>query len=314
MSAQENFHVVIRIAGQRPKGFVEPPTIIWTDEMEHKLWQYIAQKNTDWNLIAEQLGVPTSYIVRHAAFIYETQLRGIHQQLRINANNTSMSRNSAKSPTPSLKRPTSVRYSDTFHQQEVIQENTNNESYTGTMTRSPSQSLYKSTSSRLNSKEIVNDEEESKEDKEDEEDDHSDKEDIEEREVDEDEEEEEEEEEFGSQFERMRSQVEKPAFSLKRLEGSTLATSRLNISSSIQNLRKGTSDSESATVSPKKTLSPQSTAPGSVNESTINSSTSSFSDISESSVTQSAMEDAFLSNFNHGSKLSFLSLSRKYRD
>lgn len=57
------------------------------------------------NLIAEQLGVPTSYVVRHAAFIYETQLRGIHQQLRINANNTSMSRNSAKSPTPSLKRP-----------------------------------------------------------------------------------------------------------------------------------------------------------------------------------------------------------------
>lgn len=90
--------------------------------MEHKLWQYISQKNTDCktlcilflivvlkniigNVIAEQLGVPTSYIVRHAAFIYETQLRGIHQQLRINVNNTSMSRNSAKSPTPSLKRP-----------------------------------------------------------------------------------------------------------------------------------------------------------------------------------------------------------------
>lgn len=192
----------------------------------------------------------------------------------------------------------SVRYSDTFHQ-EVMQENKNNESFTGTMTRSPSQSLYKSTSSRLNSKEIVDDNEESREDEEDE---HSDKEEgIEEREIDEDEEEEE--EEFGSQFEHMRSQVEKPAFSLKRLEGSTLATSRLNISNSLQNLRKGTSDSELATVSPKKTSSPQSTAPGSVNESAINSSTSSFSDISESSVTQSAMEDAFLSNFNHGSKL-----------
>lgn len=27
MSAQDNFHVIIRIAGQRPKGFVEPPTV-----------------------------------------------------------------------------------------------------------------------------------------------------------------------------------------------------------------------------------------------------------------------------------------------
>ncbi|GAA5814664.1 hypothetical protein MFLAVUS_008163 [Mucor flavus] len=301
MSPEENFHVVIRIASKRPKGFVEPPSVVWTNEMEHKLWQYISQKNTDWNVIAEQLGVPTSYIVRHAAFIYETQLRGIHQQLRINVNNTSMSRNSAKSPTPSLKRPTSVRYSDTFHQQEVVQESKVNESIVEARNRSPSQSLYKSSSSRLNT------EDNNKEEDEDDDDDDDDKEEEEEDE----EEDDEEEEEFSSHFERMRRQVEEPAFLPKQLEGS-LAASRIQISKSIQNLRKEKSESEPA--SPKKALSPQSTAPGSNNESAINSSTSSFSDISESSVTQSAMEDAFLSNFNHGSKLSFLGLSRRYKE
>ncbi|KAI8075528.1 hypothetical protein BDF21DRAFT_423089 [Thamnidium elegans] len=298
MSPEENFHVVIRIASKRPKGFVEPPSIVWTNEMEHKLWQYISQKNTDWNVIAEQLGVPTSYIVRHAAFIYETQLRGIQQQLRINVNNTSMSRNSAKSPTPSLKRPTSVRYSDTFHQQEVIQESKNNESVVEALGRSSSQSLHKSSSSRLN---IENSKEEEEEEENDEENEGEE----------EDEEEDDDEEEFSSHFERMRGQVEEPAFLPKQLEGS-LAASRIQISKSIQNLRKTKSESEPA--SPKKALSPQSTAPGSNNESAINSSTSSFSDISESSVTQSAMEDAFLSNFNHGSKLSFLGLSRRYKE
>lgn len=34
------------------------------------------------NGIAEQLGIPTPYVVRHAAFLYQTQLKGIHQQLR----------------------------------------------------------------------------------------------------------------------------------------------------------------------------------------------------------------------------------------
>lgn len=72
--------------------------------MEHRLWQYTSQKNTDCeplplllpqkliskanfqflgNLIARQLNVPTPYLIRHAAFLYETQLRGIQQQLRL---------------------------------------------------------------------------------------------------------------------------------------------------------------------------------------------------------------------------------------
>jgi hypothetical protein len=104
--------------------------------MEHKLWQYMSQKNTDCNMkfiqnliplysicfwilgsvIAEQLGVPTSYIVRHAAFIYETQLRGIHQQLRLNTNTASISsRNSAKSPTSTKStRPSKYRKYATY--------------------------------------------------------------------------------------------------------------------------------------------------------------------------------------------------------
>lgn len=190
------------------------------------------------------------------------------------------------------KKIASVRYSDTFHQHEVVQESKTNESIVEARNRSPSQSLYKSSSSRLNTEDNNKEEE----DDEDDDDDDNDKEEEEE----ENEEEDDEEEEFSSHFERMRRQVEEPAFLPKQLEGS-LAASRIQISKSIQNLRKDKSESEPA--SPKKALLPQSTAPGSNNESAINSSTSSFSDISESSVTQSAMEDAFLSNFNHGSKL-----------
>lgn len=72
--------------------------------MEHRLWQYTSQKNTDCkaklslltdilaftanslksgNSIARQLQVPTQILIRHAAFLYETQLRGIQQQLRM---------------------------------------------------------------------------------------------------------------------------------------------------------------------------------------------------------------------------------------
>ncbi|KAI8339752.1 hypothetical protein BC941DRAFT_257375 [Chlamydoabsidia padenii] len=80
---KEVMHVVIKLPFKRPVDFVEPPPVVWTDDMEHQLWKYMNQKHTDWNYIAEQLGVPTPYLVRHAAFMYETQLRGIQQQLRI---------------------------------------------------------------------------------------------------------------------------------------------------------------------------------------------------------------------------------------
>ncbi|ORZ18695.1 hypothetical protein BCR42DRAFT_390804 [Absidia repens] len=76
-------HVVIKLPFKRPSDFVEPPPVVWTDDMEQQLWKHMNQKHTDWNYIAEQFGVPTSYLVRHAAFMYETQLRGIQQQLRL---------------------------------------------------------------------------------------------------------------------------------------------------------------------------------------------------------------------------------------
>ncbi|KAG0164536.1 hypothetical protein DFQ30_009810 [Apophysomyces sp. BC1015] len=54
------------------------------------------------NSIAEQLGVPKEYVVRHAAFIYETQLRGIHQQLRLSeVGKTPSSSPSTPQPPPS---------------------------------------------------------------------------------------------------------------------------------------------------------------------------------------------------------------------
>ncbi|CDS06594.1 hypothetical protein LRAMOSA09122 [Lichtheimia ramosa] len=100
---KDTLHVVIRLPFKRPQGFIEPPQIRWTDEMEQRLRQYMSQKYTDWNYIAEQLEVPVSYLVRHAAFIYETQLRGIHQQLRMNDKSTTpppAQRQSSKRSTP----------------------------------------------------------------------------------------------------------------------------------------------------------------------------------------------------------------------
>ncbi|KAI9315256.1 hypothetical protein BX666DRAFT_374067 [Dichotomocladium elegans] len=86
---KDTLHVVIRLPFKRPQGFVGPPPILWTDEMEQRLRQYMSQKHKDWNYIAEQLGVPSSYLVRHAAFIYETQLREIQQRLRLSDTNKS---------------------------------------------------------------------------------------------------------------------------------------------------------------------------------------------------------------------------------
>ncbi|CAO3599058.1 unnamed protein product [Absidia cylindrospora] len=80
---KDAMHVVIKLPFKRPPDFLEPPPVVWTDDMEQQLWKHMNQKHTDWNYIAEQLGVPTPYLVRHAAFMYETQLRGIQQQLQL---------------------------------------------------------------------------------------------------------------------------------------------------------------------------------------------------------------------------------------
>ncbi|CAG8747444.1 28492_t:CDS:2 [Gigaspora margarita] len=82
MSSEQPLHVVIRIPYKRPPGFVEPPSIIWTEEMEQRLWEILAQKNIDWNSASQLLNVPVPYLLRHAAFLYETQLRGVQMQLR----------------------------------------------------------------------------------------------------------------------------------------------------------------------------------------------------------------------------------------
>lgn len=278
---KETFHVVIRIPTKRPKGFAEPPSIVWTDEMEHKLWQYMSQKKTDWTAIAEQLGVPTSYIVRHAAFIYETQLRGIHQQLRLNGNTTNMSRNSAKSPTPSMKRPASIRYSNTFQyqqqqpqpQQQPQQPQDNIEpTHTDTPSfssgnalrlsplestdlkpsQSPSESLHKSTLGRVHTDNSVYIKEDSSDDDNgrlpadsEEEEEEGGSEEKEGKSGGDEEEEEEEEERFSSHFERLK--FEEPAFLPRRVEGSTgsLSTNRHQLSLSIQNLRKANNSSSS---------------------------------------------------------------------
>lgn len=100
--------------------------------MEQRLRQYMSQKYTDCkdkyicgasyqkaytnntilgNYIAEQLEVPVSYLVRHAAFIYETQLRGIHQQLRMNDKSTTPPPAQRQSSRRSSKLSSFKRYS-----------------------------------------------------------------------------------------------------------------------------------------------------------------------------------------------------------
>lgn len=67
------------------------------------------------NFIAEQLGVPTPYLVRHAAFLYETQLRGIQQQLRLSEVSKAPS-SAANTPPPSQRRTISTSRSSSNRQ------------------------------------------------------------------------------------------------------------------------------------------------------------------------------------------------------
>ncbi|KAI8367969.1 hypothetical protein EDC96DRAFT_574366 [Choanephora cucurbitarum] len=273
------FHVVIRLPYKRPPRFVEPPPIVWTNEMEHKLWQYMSQKNTNWNEIAEQLGVPAPYVVRHAAFIYETQLRGIHQQLRLNTTTNIGNSVSRNSPTPSksLSRPASIRHSNGFSQEPLAEVDVLSEKSKDTIHSSTDQS----STSTIRHRTVVEDTHHS--------------------------EEEEEEEGLSSHFDRMKMQVEEPAFLPHKRHGSVdhdLGNSRQQLSLSIQNLRKiNTLDSGSPSSlpqSPIATLQHTHKQASSSNASVSHSMGSSFSDLSDSSVTQSALEEAFLSKFNQG--------------
>ncbi|RUS22117.1 hypothetical protein BC937DRAFT_90320 [Endogone sp. FLAS-F59071] len=104
MAEEEPLHVVIRVPFKRPQGFVEPPPIVWTEAMEQQLWQALSQNkraSLDWNLIARQMNVPVPYLIRHAAFQYETQLRGLQQQLQI-AKSSSSGRSETRHRPPRL--------------------------------------------------------------------------------------------------------------------------------------------------------------------------------------------------------------------
>nr|CAG8555800.1 2269_t:CDS:2 [Entrophospora candida] len=85
-SSEETIHVVIKIPRKRPLNFVEPPRVVWTEEMEQKLWEILAQnkrQSIDWNAASRLLNVPIPYLLRHAAFLYETQLRGVQKALNV---------------------------------------------------------------------------------------------------------------------------------------------------------------------------------------------------------------------------------------
>ncbi|ORZ18756.1 hypothetical protein BCR42DRAFT_411520 [Absidia repens] len=110
MDLEKEMHVVIKLPFRRPSDFVEPPPVVWTEDMEHQLWKHINQKHTDWNYIAEQFGIPTPYLVRHAAFMYETQLRGIQQQLRLSEAGKPTTISSSPPPVVSTSTSSSATY------------------------------------------------------------------------------------------------------------------------------------------------------------------------------------------------------------
>jgi len=122
--------------------------------MEHRLWQYTSQKNTDWNLIARQLNVPTPYLIRHAAFLYETQLRGIQQQLRMGEMGKAKSTESASASGRSSRasRPSSAlhAHSDIGNRPLSTTSITSPPNQTGSTVDNASESLYMSTTSAIN--------------------------------------------------------------------------------------------------------------------------------------------------------------------
>ncbi|CAH1765857.1 4703_t:CDS:10, partial [Entrophospora sp. SA101] len=65
----------------------EPPisssVVVWTEEMEQKLWEILAQNKRQRNAASRLLNVPIPYLLRHAAFLYETQLRGVQKALNV---------------------------------------------------------------------------------------------------------------------------------------------------------------------------------------------------------------------------------------
>ncbi|CEG82687.1 hypothetical protein RMATCC62417_16725 [Rhizopus microsporus] len=271
-SDKDTFHVVIKLPFPRPNDFAEPPSIVWTEEMEHQLWKHMSQKSKDWNAIAEQLGIPTQYVVRHAAFIYETQLRGIQQQLRLNVGRT-------KSPVVNKSRPPSIRYSDTIQHNELPQEN-----------RQTSDSLLLSKISTIAPRLQESENQDSSL--------------IEEKPIENQEEIEEDDQDITDQLEKVQIE-EEPAFLPRRSTSKTISNSS-RLSLSIQNLKKTITPQQQQQQQQQQQL-PQSpqivTASSSNNPSALNSVGSSFSDLSDSSVTQSALEDAFMSKFNQGSKM-----------
>ncbi|KAI8140072.1 hypothetical protein BJV82DRAFT_625024 [Fennellomyces sp. T-0311] len=293
---KDTLHVVIRLPFKRPPDFVEPPPILWTDEMEQQLRQYMSQKHTDWNYIAEQLRVPTSYLIRHAAFIYETQLLGIKQFRFLNevgktppppSSSTSSSshrRNVSSQSRPSSRRQTTASNTPTatIHQQQsqevymdkgkspvdsMMLSTISNIAPRNTQPPPPNdissvieESLYTSFASQKSSRTY-----------------------------------------YSPQQSIGTSDKEEPAFLPVRTQASS--------SSSSPSIRPREQRRLvfSAFASRSKANQKASSSSSRADESTGSS-----LDWSDSSITQSALEDAILSKFNHGSKMSSLAFSRKY--
>ncbi|KAI9251474.1 hypothetical protein BDA99DRAFT_521975 [Phascolomyces articulosus] len=353
---KDTLHVVIRLPFKRPPNFVEPPPILWTDEMEQQLRQYMSQKHTDWNYIAEQLRVPSSYLIRHAAFIYETQLLGIKQFRFLNEvgktttppppssstssshhnhrrNVSSPSRPPSRRQTPSSTTPTATIIQQQQQQQldgpildkgkspvdsmmlstisNIAPRNsapTPQQQYS-TPPPAPSplvppsndiasvieESLYTSFASQKSSRTYYSPQQSmgitSDSDK-DKEGDHEDEDEDEEDAV-----------EITEQFQNLQME-EEPAFLPVRTQESSSSSSPSIRPREQRRLAFSTFSSRSNKPSNHRKTSSSSSRAG--------ESTGSSLDWSDSSITQSALEDALLSKFNHGSKMSSLALSRKY--
>ncbi|KAL1919683.1 uncharacterized protein VTP21DRAFT_1614 [Calcarisporiella thermophila] len=119
-------HVVIRLPFARPPGFENMTIINWTEEHAQQLWHILSQQkmqNIDWQHISRLLNVPSPFLMRYAAFLYENQLRGLQHRLHSSNTTTTSFENkqvrSISAPSPQLGGPSGVGVGNSMEQASI---------------------------------------------------------------------------------------------------------------------------------------------------------------------------------------------------
>ncbi|CCH40489.1 Zinc finger and BTB domain-containing protein 20 [Wickerhamomyces ciferrii] len=93
--------VYIKIPRNRD-GFVDPPSIRWSEDKERKLWKVLSKsKRNDLDCESEQFGVPISFLQQQAYWLYESEL----EQLKNEMQRGQTAGTSSKEPSPPKSEP-----------------------------------------------------------------------------------------------------------------------------------------------------------------------------------------------------------------